>query len=370
MFPMTTQKKNSIVLFIIFGFYIAFAVLEIIVAHTFRMLAALGFLGGLILLTYPLGKWARDFRKLVKSLPADHKYVTQHMAAIDIGNMRFIYHVYEKGNGFNPFSKSYISISVGIPFPPGEEEMIVEDLHKLLMDLNEEGSLTGVNPVQFKEDDTNDTNKLQTTWLGRYFYLEYPLKVMTSTYLVSLQERILKIVDKYHLQDVSWCIMKGSNYGTQYLYYQGNLLQNTVFVKDRFDRRRSDYKESAQLSIIEFEHLFDTDKYRELYQSASRDLGRERLNTDDVLKLAQQMFKGTNKSVAKISNSDDSITIVITIPKQRAASTYCLTRAAERWWIHAQGRLENIDPISVDDESSACDLFLRTISKYTSIENT
>lgn len=366
---MTTQKKNSIVLFIIFGFYIAFAVLEIIVAHTFRMLAALGFLGGLALLTYPLGRWAREFRKLVESLPSDHKYVTQHMAAIDIGNMRFIYHVYEKGNGFNPFSKSYISISVGIPFPPGEEEMVIEDLQKLLMDLNEEGSLTGFNPVQFTEDETNDTNKLQTTWLGRYFYLEYPLKVMTSSKLISLQERILKIVDNYHLQDVSWCIMKGRNYGTQYLYYQGNLLQNTVLVKDRLDRSFSDYKEIAQLSIIEFEHLFDTDKYRELYQSASRDLGREELNTDGVIKLTKQLFKGTRKSVAKISNTDNSIAVMITIPKQRAASTYYLTRSADRWWIHAQGRLENIDPISVDDESSACDLFLRIISKYTSLEN-
>ena len=121
--------------------------------------------------------------------------------------------------------------------------------------------------------------------------------------------------------------------------------------------------------MIEFEHLFDTDKYRELYQSASRDLGREELNTDGVIKLTKQLFKGTRKSVAKISNSDNSIAVMITIPKQRAASTYYLTRSADRWWIHSQGRLENIDPISVDDESSACDLFLRIISKYTSLEN-
>ena len=87
---MTTQKKNNIILFTIFGSYIAFAVLEIIVVHSFRMLVILGFLGGLILLSYPLGRWARDFRKLVESLPADHKYLTQHMAAIDIGNIRFI----------------------------------------------------------------------------------------------------------------------------------------------------------------------------------------------------------------------------------------------------------------------------------------
>ena len=366
---MTTQKKNNIILFTVFGFYIAFAVLEIIVVHSFRLLTILGFLGGLILLSYPLGRWARDFRKLVESLPADHKYLTQHMAAIDIGNIRFIYRVYEKGNGSNPFSKSYISMSVGIPFPPGEEEMVIEDLHQLLVDLNDEGSLTGFYPVHIVEDDPADTNKIQTTWLGRYFYLEYPLKVMTCSKLNSLQESILKIVDKYSLQNATWCIMEGRNYGTEYLYYQGNLLQSTVLVKDKFDRRCSAYKESAQLSITEFEGLFDTNKYLDLYQSASRDLGREELKTKDVIKLTKQLFKGTRKSVARISNSDDSITVVITIPKQRAASTYCLTRSVDRWWVHAQGRLENIDAISIDDESSACDLFLRIISKYTSLEN-
>lgn len=131
---MTAQQKNKIILYIVFGSYIAFAVLEIVVAHTFRMLSILGVLGVIVVLSYPLGKWARDFRKLMESLPADHKYLTQHVAAIDINNIR-------------------------------------------------------------------------TTWLGRYFLLEYPQKAMTSSRLISLQERILDLFNKYHLQDYSWCII-------------------------------------------------------------------------------------------------------------------------------------------------------------------
>lgn len=292
---MTTQQKNKIFLYIVFGSYIAFAVLEIVVAHTFRMLSMLGVLGVIVVLSYPLGKWARDFRKLMESLPADHKYLTQHVAAIDINNIR-------------------------------------------------------------------------TTWLGRYFLLEYPQKAMTSSRLISLQERILDLFNKYHLQDYSWCIMKGRNFGTEYSYYQGNLLQSTVLVKDSFDRTRSDYKQSARLCITEFESLFDVGRYHDLYLSASKNLGKEDLNKADVIKLTKQMFRGTRKSAAKISDSDNTIAVTITIPKQMAASTYSLTYTGDMWWIHAQGRLENIDPISVDDESATCDLFLRILSRYTALE--
>lgn len=292
---MTAQQKNKIILYIVFGSYIAFAVLEIVVAHTFRMLSILGVLGVIVVLSYPLGKWARDFRKLMESLPADHKYLTQHVAAIDINNIR-------------------------------------------------------------------------TTWLGRYFLLEYPQKAMTSSRLISLQERILDLFNKYHLQDYSWCIMKGRNFGTEYSYYQGNLLQSTVLVKDSFDRTRSDYKQSAQLCITEFESLFDVGRYHDLYLSASKNLGKEDLNKADVIKLTKQMFRGTRKSAAKISDSDNTIAVTITIPKQMAASTYSLTYTGDMWWIHAQGRLGNIDPISVDDESAACDLFLRILSRYTALE--
>jgi hypothetical protein len=292
---MTAQQKNKIILYIVFGSYIAFAVLEIIVAHTFRMLSILGVLGVIVVLSYPLGKWARDFRKLMESLPADHKYLTQHVAAIDINNIR-------------------------------------------------------------------------TTWLGRYFLLEYPQKAMTSSRLISLQERILDLFNKYHLQDYSWCIMKGRNFGTEYSYYQGNLLQSTVLVRDSFDRTRCDYKQSAQLCITEFESLFDVGRYHDLYLSASKNLGKEDLNKADVIKLTKQMFRGTRKSAAKISDSDNTIAVTITIPKQMAASTYSLTYTGDMWWIHAQGRLGNIDPISVDDESAACDLFLRILSRYTALE--
>lgn len=84
------------------------AVLEIVGAHTFRLLIGLGVMVALLVIGIPLSKWARDFKKIVDNLPADHKLVTRNIAAIDVGNIRFIYRVYEKGSGMSPVSKSYI----------------------------------------------------------------------------------------------------------------------------------------------------------------------------------------------------------------------------------------------------------------------
>jgi len=75
------------------------------------------FLTILIIIGYALSKWSRDFKKLMEALPSDNKLITPHIAAIDIGNYRFIYRVYEKGNILNPANKTYLSMEVGIPFP-------------------------------------------------------------------------------------------------------------------------------------------------------------------------------------------------------------------------------------------------------------
>ena len=359
------QLKNNIILFSVIGSYIAMAVLEIVYTHTFRMLIVLGFLMALAVLGFLLSRWARDFKKIVDSLPADHKLVTQHIAAIDIGNFRFIYRVYEKGLGMNPVSKSYISMEVGIPFPEEEKkgssvrESIRSELGTLMDKLREDGFLSAFNPIVQDHEGMEDA--IQTIWLGQPFRLEFPLKLMTPSKMVAIQDEIIGIIDKYRLQDLSWCLIGGGKYGTEYRYHKGNLLQHTVLAKDTFDCRRADYQEIAPLWTSEYEHPFGVDAFWELYQMASRDLGKEGLDRVAVKKLTKQLFKGKKGRIARIAESAEDLSVTVTIPRQGAASTYHLIPARDRWWVFAEGRLECIDPISTDDESSACDLFLRTL---------
>jgi len=367
---MKQQLKNNIIVFSIILFYIAFAVAEVVIEHTYSAFIMLGLLFVVGALGYALGKWARDFKKLMDSLPADHKLVTQSVAAVDIGDFRFIYHVYEKGNGFSPASKSYLSMEVGIPFPEeGRDEggysardSVRCDLRHLIDSLQEEGLLTGANPiVEDNADEEEDTAGV--TWLGQPFWLEFPLKMMNPARLAGLQEKIMGIVNKYRLQDVSWCIIRGSEYGSEYRYYKGNLLQSTVLLREAFDRSSMEYKAVAPLQTGEFENRFSVDGYLELYSLASRDLGRDDLHVKDTRKLAKQMFKGVKNRNASVSETQEGLSVTVSIPKQMAASTYHLVKSGDRWWVYASGRLDNIDPISLDDESAACDLLLRVLLK-------
>ena len=368
---MKPQLKNNIIVFSIIFFYIAFAVAEVIIDRTYSAFIMLGLLFVVGAIGYALGKWARDFKKLMDSLPADHKLVTQNVAAVDIGDFRFIYHVYEKGNGFSPASKSYLSMEVGIPFPEDEgdeggysaRDSVKRDLRHLIDSLQEEGLLTGSNPIVEDTVVADDGETVRTSWLGQPFWLEFPLKMMDTARLAGLQERIMGIVNKYRLQDVSWCTIRGSEYGSEYRYYKGNLLQSTILLREAFDRSSMEYKAVAPLQTGEFENRFSVDSYLELYSLASRDLGRDDLHAKDARKLAKQMFKGVKNRNASVSETQEGLSVTVSIPKQMAASTYHLLKSGDRWWVYASGRLDNIDPISLDDESSACDLLLRVLLK-------
>lgn len=360
------MSKNHSILFLIFGSYMAIAVLEIVFVHTFRMLSMLGVMLALAgVIGILLSKWARDFKKIVDNLPADYKLVTQNIAAVDIGNFRFIYRVYEKGSGMSPVSKSYISVDVGIPFPEEEvdkdeytaRESIQWELQNLIDSLQNDGVLTDYNPIVH-----------ESSWCGQPYRLEFPLKSMTPSGMAGIQERIVGIIDKYRLQDVSWCFIRGSKYGTEYRYHKGNLLQSTVLVKENFDRSHSDYKAIASLQIDEFEHQFSVKRYLDLYEMASRNLGKDDMHLVDVKKLTKSLFKDKIKRIARITENDNVFSANVTIPKLKAASTYYLIHTTERWWVFAEGRLENINPISTDNESSACDLFLRILYRIAESE--
>lgn len=361
---MKQQLKNNIILLSIFGGYVVLAVLEIVGAHTFRLLIWLGVMVALLVIGIPLSKWARDFKKIVDNLPADHKLVTRNIAAIDVGNIRFIYRVYEKGSGMSPVSKSYISMEVGIPFPLSGRESIKLDLKNLIINLKDEGGY----PILEDDADTDEENGIKTTWMGQPLQLEFLQRTMTPSRMAEIQESIISIVDKYMLQDVSWCTIRGKEYATEYRYCKGNLLQSIVWVNGTYDRTRSDYKAIADLWTTEFEDQFSVDKYFELYESSSRNFGKDDLHLRDIKKLTRLLFKGKKNRIVRFAENSDDISVTVTIPKQRAASTYHLIHSNDRWWVFAEGRLEVINPVSTDDESSACDLFLRILNRIAESE--
>lgn len=367
------RRKDKIFLISCCAISLAAAVLEVIYRHTFELLTALGIVLAIAVVGYVflylLQRGTPDFKKMMESLPADHKLVTGNMAAIDIGNFRFLYQTYVKSMG--PAPKTYMLMEVGVPFPAEEvekgeysaRESIKWELQNLIDNLREERILTDYSPIVQEDTGSEDEEAPKTVWLGQIMNLEFLLKSLSAEKLTDIQGKMLGIIDKYRLQDVSWCVMCGRDYGAEYLYYKGNLLQSSVYLKDAFDSTRSDYKSIASLCISEFEHPFSVAGYLELYALARKNLGKQELHLGDVKKFTKMMFKGKKRMQVRIEEDPDEITVHLSTVG--AASTYHLIHSEDRWWVYADGRLDRIPPVSVDDESSACDVLLRYLQQQT-----
>ena len=366
-------RINSFIIISIYIFFTALAVYMAIYDHSFELLTFLGFFFGILLISIVLNWGTPSFGKMMNSLPADHKLVTGHIAAIDIGNFRFLYRGYVKSMG--PAPKSYVLMEVGIPFPEEEvdkdgysaRESIKGELQNLIDNLLEEGILTDYSPIvqentETDDSETEDGETTQITWLGLIMRLEFLLKSISAEKLAEVQGKILGIIDKYRLQDVSWCVRCARDYGSEYRYYKGNLLQSTVWYRHPLDMGRSDYKQFAQLYTGAYESLFDVDVYLDMYQMAVRNLGKNDIKMSDVRKRTKQMFKGKKMNVDVMEDTDE---ISVNVSTKGAASTYHLVHLEDRWWVYAEGRLDAFPPISLDDESSACDALLRYLQVQT-----
>ena len=371
------RRQSRIFLISFLTFEIAGTVLEVAVNHTFILLTTQGFALGLLAVVYTLcylfQRGTPDFKKMMESLPADHKLVTEHIAAIDIGNFRFLYSVYDKSMGLA--SKPYVLMEVGVPFPEEEvekgeytaRESIKWELRNLIDNLLEEGILTDYSPIvqentETEDAETEDGETTQITWLGQVMRLEFLQKSISAEKLAEVQGKILGIIDKYRLQDVSWCVRCARDYGSEYRYYKGNLLQSTVWYRHPLDMGRSDYKLLAQLFTGADESLCAVDVYLDKYQMALRSLGKDDIKMSDVRKRTKQMFKGKKMNVDVMEDTDE---ISVNLSTKGAASTYHLVHLEDRWWVYAEGRLDAFPPISLDDESSACDALLRYLQEQT-----
>lgn len=317
----------------------------------------------------------------MESLPGDHKLITTHVSAIDVGNYRFIYHIYVKGSTFDISNKTYLSMSVQIPFPGDDKEIkdaIRNDLLSLIESLKAEGVLTDAGYIFEDEPDVIDNNNEEEDnntceedyenapkWIGQPFAVEFLNKGISSDWLISLQGKVIDIIKKYNLQNYEYCTISGTSSGSDYRLYKGNLLQSTI-IRDAFRNAsyRCSYKESFFMLLNEYDSMYSVDDFNKLYDISNNSTSDIVFN--DLAKIIKMMFKGSGtKIVVKIGHMENGIYVNITFPSKAAGNEYHLTYQSDRWWIHAHGRLDNLDPISMEDEKTACDLFLRIIDKYT-----
>lgn len=340
------------------------------------------FLTILIIIGYALSKWSRDFKKLMEALPSDNKLITPHIAAVDIGNYRFIYRLYEKGNILNPSNKTYLSMEVGIPFPSGNsvddeqslKESIKSDLQGIIDRLQEEGLLTLFNHIvkdsnEFDNEENSDEEPV--TWTGQPFALEFLLKRVTSALLSELQKNIIAIICKYKIQDYSWFVCNYTSIGKEYRYHKGNMLQSSVLVTHDFNKLYLNYKQCYTTWTQKIDTSINEDEYKELFYAASHNRGEGNLNLREMKRITRNLFKGLpNYKIMATNNASDCFSVNLEIKEISSACTYTIVASNGLWWFYSQGRFDNIYPISFDNESSACGFLLTILQGYAGQKNT
>lgn len=335
-------------------------VFDMIINHQYSFLGLIALFAVIFAMAYIAGRSNKKYIKLMTSLPSDRKLISTHVTAIDVGNFRFTYHKYQKGGTFNPINKVFISMAVPVPFKINDYETqiaITKDLADIIRDLKDEGVLTD-------SSNPGDEEVNETGLIGQMFFVEFPLKEATSDRLVALQGKVVDVINKYKLNEYRYCTISGTNEGTSYKLYKGNLLCSTVFMNafDGFSYRYS-YNDLRSIFYSEYESSYGVEEFNKIYDAAI-DLKSD-ISFDDLEKTIKVMFKQSGvKTVVKLTNHDNGISASITIPSKASASEYHLTYESARWWIHANGRLDNINPLSIEDESTACNIFLRIIGKY------
>lgn len=379
---MRQNTKTTIIYSVVLLYIIIMPVINYIHTHNASVFMAYLVWAGLLfllwLLSYFLGRWSADFKKLIDTLPSDNKLITKSIAAIDIGNFRFIYRIYEKGNINNPFNKTYLTMEVGIPFPSGKgidndsmvKESIKSDLQDIIDGLQKEGLLTLFKPI-VKDSNECGNNEQEDeepiTWKGQPFALEFLIKKVTPSFLIELQKKIIGIIEKYNLQNYSWYVCNYNSLGKEYRYHKGNLLQSAVLIKHDFDKLYLNYKQFYSQWYQEVDTSISDEEYKELYSAASKNRDNNTLLHKEMYRRTKTMFKDNKKINVKIINdAPDDFSVNITVFSV-GASTFHIIKSGSLWWLSSEGRLSNIYPISFDNESSACGFLLSIFQQYNTV---
>ncbi len=365
--------KSWIVTGLILAFMLFAFIRMAVVDHDYTGLGTLALFGFFIALAFILAKGNRSFKKLMKALPADHKLINTHVAAIDVGNFRFIYHIYVKDIS-SPIAKEYLSMSVTIPFPvtnellPDEQvrNAIKQDLQGVMDSLHQAGDSTDENRKAGDDEGESESESLPGVWIGTTFFVEFPLKSVTEPFIAGLQNRILDIINKHNLQESEFATTHGLESGTAYRHYKGNLLQTALFSDFSDAVLSSEYKDSAPNHLGQYDSLFGLAEFANLQAVSAQDLGKYSYTVDNLAALIKKMFKDSRCRI-KIEGALSGFAVNVTVPSISSASTYYLSESTGYWWFYSSGRLDRIQPMSMSDEATACDMLLRIISRFVSV---
>ena len=331
-------------------------------SSVFGVVCALVFMYAILIYDWLYGREQDQYLKMINNLPCDHHFVSILVSVIDVGNYRFLYSIYAKSGG--PFAKSYVSMHTMIPFPledKSAKESLRLELQKLVNTLQNDGYLTDHTP--FNAEDYLPDSTLSYTCIGQPLFLEFPRKIIDIEWLKSLQENLLTILEKYSLQNHSYCTIHGRETGTEYRYIEGNMFTRAVFKGESSAFRYAHKKMERYMCLNSNESLYPVDQFIDLY-NAVPDTVRD-YSLDNLKRTVKSMFKNKKKRVnVSFEYHRKKRYFCVSVSLPHAISDYIITYSSGYWWIFADGRIETIEPISTEDESVACEILLHILYQY------
>ena len=150
---------------------------------------------------------------------------------------------------------------------------------------------------------------------------------------------------------------------------RGNLQASSLYT-DAFQNPSVIYQSipilsSARPWLLENESLFNPSQYDEIMRNAHLDPSAGSCRISQLGSVIKDMFKGYGrKIIVRYNQSKERFMLSLSIPSRKSASEYAIISSTGYWWFSASGRLDQIDPVSTESESAACDLLIRVISKY------
>lgn len=347
--------KVSKVFFIIIAAFVNLCIIAAVVMNPVDIAAYLSFAIMLFFDCMVLVLLHRDkkFKALFVETGAEHCLYDRNVVILQTGYIRM--RVQRCAAGTFSF-KSYYALTVNVP--PGNETVGMADtiaaINGVSEALHKDGLLLS-SQMGVKSED--DESVIQV----------YPLSVVVNEKITpkrfgELYKALLKAIAGNGSNDCEKFTILGTETGTIYRHYRGNLCVGTVECEDGH-RLFLNYSCDRFPYLLDDEREYDKKQYEAIRDSVDRDY--ETVPFEAIAKFLDKLLwktRGLHYSIAR----KDKNSLMVSISGQRCSEQFQITKQGGLWWVYGYGNMIEVPTLTTDNEAEATRMFLRFVMSVNS----
>lgn len=297
----------------------------------------------------------KKFKALFVETGADHSLYDRNVVILQTEYIRM--RVQRCAAGTFSF-KIYYTLTVNVP--PGNEAVSMADtiaaINGVSEALHKDGLLLS-SQMGVKSDDDDDESVIQV----------YPLSLVVNGKISpkrfgEFYKALLKAIVDNGSNDCEKFTIMGTETGTIYRHYRGNLCVGTVecedghrlFLKCACDRFPY---------LLDDEREYDKKQYEAIRDSVYRD--DETVPFEAIAKFLDKLLWKTRGMHYFIARKDMN-SLRVSISGQRRSEQFQITKQDGLWWVYGYGNMINVPTLTTDSEAEAARMFLRIVMSVNS----